>query len=81
MKGHTFCKSCIKAASQKKAQCPMCRAQIPSKNFTVNITMDRIIERNFPEKYNAMKKMESLTGKSETGKEEGEGLFECFACF
>lgn len=53
--GHTFCKHCLKRA----AQCPTCRAPFPAgtvEMMRINITLQKIIEKQYPEKI--MKKQE-----------------------
>lgn len=86
--GHTFCKACILAASQKSSTCPLCRAKYATKVFPINVTIDRIIEKNFPEKYSATRR-ESKRGSttktvvidSDCNDVDSPGLWDCFLCF
>nr|XP_043638516.1 LON peptidase N-terminal domain and RING finger protein 1-like isoform X2 [Erigeron canadensis] len=62
--GHTFCRSCLFQSMDRGNRCPLCRTVlfISPRTCTISVTLNSIIERNFPQEY-AERKLEhqSLT--------------------
>lgn len=54
--GHSFCRSCLARALDHNSSCPLCRSVLHiGCQHPVNVTLQSIIERNFPEEYAARK--------------------------
>ncbi|XP_071689729.1 uncharacterized protein [Rutidosis leptorrhynchoides] len=62
--GHTFCRSCLFQSMDRGNRCPLCRTVlfISPRTCAISVTLNSIIERNFPQEY-AERKLEhqSLT--------------------
>ncbi|KAF5934001.1 hypothetical protein HYC85_030172 [Camellia sinensis] len=62
--GHSFCRSCLFQAMDRGNRCPLCRTVlfISPRTCAISVTLNNIIEKNFPEEY-AERKLEydSLT--------------------
>ncbi|KAK3042727.1 hypothetical protein RJ639_000785, partial [Escallonia herrerae] len=62
--GHTFCRSCLFQSMDRGNRCPLCRTVlfISPRTCAISVTLNNIIQRNFPEEY-AERKLEhdSLT--------------------
>ena len=48
--GHTFCKQCLSDALAVKKQCTICREPVTTDNLPVNITLQKILEKKYPDK-------------------------------
>lgn len=62
--GHTFCRSCIFQSMDRGNRCPLCRTVlfISPRTCAISVTLNSIIERNFPQEYAERKlEHESLT--------------------
>lgn len=62
--GHTFCRSCLFQSMDRGNRCPLCRTVlfISPRTCTISVTLNSIIERNFPQEYAERKlEHESLT--------------------
>ncbi|XP_071716177.1 uncharacterized protein [Rutidosis leptorrhynchoides] len=57
--GHTFCRSCIFQSMDRGNRCPLCRTVlfISPRTCAISVTLNSIIERNFPREY-AERKLE-----------------------
>lgn len=54
--GHTFCRSCILRSQDHTNKCPICRAVIHiTAEQPVNVLIQTILLKNFPEEYKARK--------------------------
>eukprot|EP00026_Physarum_polycephalum_P007720 Phypoly_transcript_07785.p1 GENE.Phypoly_transcript_07785~~Phypoly_transcript_07785.p1 ORF type:complete len:432 (+),score=23.90 Phypoly_transcript_07785:112-1407(+) len=50
--GHSFCRSCLVRALDHNSCCPLCRTVLHiGSQHPVNVTLQSIIERNFPDEY------------------------------
>ncbi|KAF6171774.1 hypothetical protein GIB67_007295 [Kingdonia uniflora] len=51
--GHSFCRSCLFQSMDHGNKCPMCRTVlfISPKTYSISVTLNNIIEKNFPEEY------------------------------
>ncbi|KAA8542471.1 hypothetical protein F0562_023393 [Nyssa sinensis] len=62
--GHSFCRSCLFQSMDRGNRCPLCRTVlfISPRTCAISVTLNNIIEKNFPEEY-AERKLEhdSLT--------------------
>ncbi|KAI7754209.1 hypothetical protein M8C21_008898 [Ambrosia artemisiifolia] len=62
--GHTFCRSCLFQSMDRGNRCPLCRTVlfISPRTCAISVTLNSIIERNFPQEYAERKlEHESLT--------------------
>ncbi|KAM7269451.1 hypothetical protein ACFE04_024948 [Oxalis oulophora] len=62
--GHTFCRSCLFQTMDRGNKCPLCRTVlfISPRACNISVTLNNIIEKNFPEEFAARKaEHESLT--------------------
>lgn len=51
--GHSFCRSCLFQSMDRGNKCPLCRAVlfITPRTCAVSVTLNSIIQKNFPEEY------------------------------
>jgi len=59
--GHTYCRSCLKAALRYSASCPLCRQklELPCKHkYSVNIVLSNVLEKYFEDEYEGREKEE-----------------------
>ena len=57
--GHTYCKQCLQDALEVKPECITCREPIQTNfmvSLPVNITLQKVIEKRYPELYLKKKK-------------------------
>lgn len=62
--GHSFCRSCLFQSMDRGNKCPLCRTVlfISPRTCAVSVTLNNIIQKNFPEEYAERKsEHESLT--------------------
>ncbi|KAL3513139.1 hypothetical protein ACH5RR_025856 [Cinchona calisaya] len=62
--GHSFCRSCLFQSMDRSNRCPLCRTVlfISPRTCTISVTLNNIIQKNFPEEYAERKsEHESLT--------------------
>ncbi|KAL0924839.1 hypothetical protein M5K25_005697 [Dendrobium thyrsiflorum] len=57
--GHSFCRSCLLQTMDHGNKCPMCRMVlfISPRTYPISVTLNNIIQKNFPEEY-AERKLE-----------------------
>ncbi|XP_020580161.1 LON peptidase N-terminal domain and RING finger protein 1 [Phalaenopsis equestris] len=57
--GHSFCRSCVLQTMDHGNKCPMCRMVlfISPRTYPISVTLNNIIQKNFPEEY-AERKLE-----------------------
>ncbi|OAE28627.1 hypothetical protein AXG93_1335s1190 [Marchantia polymorpha subsp. ruderalis] len=55
--GHSFCRGCLLQAMDHGNKCPMCRTVlfVSPKTYPVSVTLNNLIQRNFPEEYKERK--------------------------
>ncbi|KAG0559705.1 hypothetical protein KC19_10G124700 [Ceratodon purpureus] len=55
--GHSFCRQCLLQALDHGNKCPICRTVIfvSPKTYPVSVTLNNLIQRNFPEEYEERK--------------------------
>lgn len=54
--GHSFCRSCLLRAMDHNSCCPLCRTVLHiSSGHPINVTLQSIIEKNFPEEFHNRK--------------------------
>lgn len=59
--GHSFCRSCLVRALDHNSCCPLCRTVLHiAANHPINVTLQNIIERNFPDEFQ-IRKFETKT--------------------
>eukprot|EP01112_Ceratiomyxa_fruticulosa_P010558 TRINITY_DN2803_c0_g1_i1.p1 TRINITY_DN2803_c0_g1~~TRINITY_DN2803_c0_g1_i1.p1 ORF type:complete len:313 (+),score=77.59 TRINITY_DN2803_c0_g1_i1:305-1243(+) len=76
--GHSFCKPCLFSALKYSVNCPLCRYRIVNKSseagdrYSVNIIINNLVEKYFPEEYHARLEEEELwkLEKKKRAKEE-----------
>lgn len=62
--GHSFCRTCLIRALDHNSCCPLCRTVLHiGSQHPINVTLQSIIERNFPEEYTARRN--EMTNESE----------------
>ncbi|KAJ6418432.1 hypothetical protein OIU84_001740 [Salix udensis] len=51
--GHSFCRSCLFQSMDRGNKCPLCRTVlfISPRTCSISVTLNNIIQRNFPEEY------------------------------
>ncbi|KAF8399530.1 hypothetical protein HHK36_015397 [Tetracentron sinense] len=51
--GHSFCRSCLFQSMDHGNKCPMCRTVlfVSPKTYSISVTLNNIIQKNFPEEY------------------------------
>lgn len=62
--GHSFCRACLLQSMDHGNKCPICRTVlfVSPKTYPISVTLNNIIEKNFPEEYAERKsEHESLT--------------------
>ncbi|KAL3813017.1 hypothetical protein ACJIZ3_014285 [Penstemon smallii] len=62
--GHSFCRSCLLQSMDRGNRCPLCRTVlfISPRTCAISVTLNNIIEKNFPEEYTERKlEHQSLT--------------------
>lgn len=76
--GHTFCRPCFQRTLDTNSRCPMCRRVFYSGfDLPVNIALKNILERCFPEEYEARREEE----KASIGEQEGSGMVQQLPLF
>ena len=56
--GHTFCSPCLARSYDHANKCPMCRTVLHVGQLPVSIVLKNILERGFPEEYEARRREE-----------------------
>lgn len=55
--GHSFCRSCLFQSMDRSNKCPLCRTVlfITPRTCAISVTLNNIIQKNFPEEYSERK--------------------------